>query len=99
MKALREIEEEKGRIGPEEHRRSDDRPRLSSWKQKKFKAEILEKGRREVEVPFALAVRKKAGHKFAEAGGWAELQQTSGAWPSGAAERRRRHRDRRGARA
>lgn len=73
MGVLRELEEERGRISPGDHKRDPDAPRLPSWKQKKFKAQILEKGREEAEVPFALLVRKEAGHLFAEAESWEEL--------------------------
>lgn len=78
MEVLREIERERGRISPREARqRGEDRgarPRLPSWKQKKFKAELLEKGQGEAEVPFALKVRAQAEDAFADSETWRELQ-------------------------
>lgn len=79
MKVLRQIERERGRISPRQARQRREEkgtppPRLPSWKQKKFKAEILKSGRSEAEVPFALAVRERAGEAFGESETWRELQ-------------------------
>lgn len=75
MDVLRELEQERGRISPKDHRRDPEGPKLPSWKQKNLRKEILKNGIENTDKPFALQVQDVAGDDFANAESWEELQQ------------------------
>ena len=70
MKVLREIEQERGRMTPEE---DPMRGRIADWKHQKEK--------RTGEKPFGTLVKEVAGEEFAESETWEELQRRLAGYP------------------
>lgn len=69
METLRELEQERGRISPEDvtgEEEREQRGRIADWKLRRFE--------RTGEVPFGQEVQAQAGDVFAEAETWKELQ-------------------------